>query len=441
MSVNVIWAQGQLGRRSLPTVALVHPRVNPLVRWAFLLFIFSIPFEYPDRTIPVEITTLTGAVFLLTTFLELRLCYRQKPAALWWFFVYLATVLLSFVLNGERYGVTVLRHLLSGPPGQLIIFVQLLLIFWAGFNLLRIPRISRAALLAFVAACALLALFQLVIGGLPGSGSAMGKVSILGQNANRTAQVLGPGLLLVIGVAYTGRSLLRPRMLAWGVGALLALAVIQTGSRGGILAMGAGLLTIAASAPTLALRIRNAVVVTIAMAGFTWMALRSPTVSTRFEKASEGDLAGREAIYPAAWRIFLERPLIGWGPTANKVELASRLVERDRYQSRDTHNILLEVLTATGLLGAIPFLTGTGLCMWAGWRARRGMYGMVPFALTVTTMVGNMSHNYIAFKLHWVILAFALACGAAWDYERKAARRVAHHARANPSQYPMLRPS
>lgn len=410
-----------------------QPHVNALLRWAFLIFIFSIPFEYPERTIPIEITTLTGAFFLLTTFLQPRLCYGRRPAALWWFVAYLVAVVLSFVLNGEQYSAGVLTRVLQGPPGQVIMRVQLLLIFWAGFNLMRIPRVSKAALLTFVGACAALAGLQLIFGGLVASSSnPIRKIAILGQNANRTSQVFAAGLLTTIGLAYGGtQKAIRPRILVWPLGGLLALATVQGGSRAGILALGAGLLAMAVSAPTLATRVRNALVVILAVAGFTWLAVRSPTVSSRFERAAEGDLAGREAIYPAAWRMYLEKPLIGWGPSANKTELATRLVERQYRQQRDTHNIVLEVLTSTGLLGAFPFLMGTFLCVWAAWRSRQGRYGMMPLALTASILAGNMAHNYIGFKLHWVILAFALASAADAERFRKAARAVARSFAAN----------
>src|SRR2546430_4868572 len=52
-----------------------------------------------------------------------------------------------------------------------------------------------------------------------------------------------------------------------------------------------------------------------------------------------------------------ERPLVGWGPVNNKYELGIRLDERI-HRRRDAHNLLLEVLTATGAFGAVPFLVG-----------------------------------------------------------------------------------
>ena len=70
---------------------------------------------------------------------------------------------------------------------------------------------------------------------------------------------------------------------------------------------------------------------------------------------------------------------------------------------------MLEVLSSTGLAGTIPFLAGLGLCCVGAWRARRGRHGMLPFALLLVVLAANMSGNWIASKLLWLVLAYGLA--------------------------------
>ena len=74
-------------------------RVNPVVRGALLLFVFSIPFEMPDRSFPVEIPMLLGALFLASTLLNVRAAYGRIPFALPWFGVWLWMLLASMVVN------------------------------------------------------------------------------------------------------------------------------------------------------------------------------------------------------------------------------------------------------------------------------------------------------------------------------------------------------
>src|SRR3989449_5052364 len=105
-----------------------------------------------------------------------------------------------------------------------------------------------------------------------------------------------------------------------------------------------------------------------------------------------------------------ERPLVGWGPVNNKYELGIRLDERI-HRRRDAHNLLLEVLTATGAFGAVPFLVGLGLCAAGAWQARRRAHGVLALALLAGVMLANMSgkdrkstrlnssHGYISYAV------------------------------------------
>jgi O-antigen ligase len=125
-------------------------------------------------------------------------------------------------------------------------------------------------------------------------------------------------------------------------------------------------------------------------------------------------MSGRENIYPTAWGMFKEKPFIGWGPEDNKYELGRRLqimngvlVAPDG--SKDTHNGLLEILTSTGLFGTVPLLICVILCLLAAWRARQGPQGALPIVMVITVILINMSGNWSASKLDWLMMACALA--------------------------------
>jgi O-antigen ligase len=112
--------------------------------------------------------------------------------------------------------------------------------------------------------------------------------------------------------------------------------------------------------------------------------------------------------------MFKEKPFIGWGPIDNMYELGRRLqimyggpVDPDG--SKDTHNVLLGALTSTGLFGTVPLLICVILCLLAAWRARRGYQGALPIVMVVTVILINMSGNWIASKLDWLMMACALA--------------------------------
>lgn len=122
----------------------------------------------------------------------------------------------------------------------------------------------------------------------------------------------------------------------------------------------------------------------------------------------EGDMSERQEIYPIGIEMFREKPVLGWGPYVNSQELGNRLAVA-KYERMDTHNMILYVLTATGLLGSIPFLLGVWLCLKGAWDARHGAQGVLPLAMAACLLTADMSVSGLHWKQHWIVLAYALA--------------------------------
>ena len=392
--------------RAGPATSRTPELVPGFVQWTFYLFVFSIPFEYPDRSIPVEITTLTGALFLLAAVLRPARCFRWPPSALWLFLIYVYVYWVAVAAGGGLY---------TGDAAKsFVTLFQMILIFWAAANILQDVRVANRALMILAVACVILAAMTLLgimtKAGMDADTDTV-RVTVLGQNANRAARILLSGLLVLVGLTYgRDRPLIRPRFLIWPLVALIAVALIKGGSRGGLLALAVGLGTFVIAGPSVRTKVRNAVVALVAIATLLAVVIRSPLIQRRFTMAGEGNFAKREYIFPNAVRMFLERPLLGWG-NENQYELVRRL-PREWRTSRDMHNLVLHVLTTTGLLGGVPFLGGLLLAVRAAWKGRRGPMGVLPLALLIALLAGNMSGNYIVLKLQWVALALAFASGA-----------------------------
>jgi O-antigen ligase len=379
-----------------------------LLQAGLLLLVASIPFEYPERSIPLEIPTLTGAVFLLGTLLHPRRCYGRLPAAVLWFGAYLLAFLLSTLVAGEHA---------AEATSEFIVILQGVLIMLAAGNLMQDDRVATRVVVTFVAACAVRASLPFL--GFAKTTSAVWtggeRVSALGQNANSAAMILAAGMIALIGLAYGHRRPARLGLiLTAALGALLGFAVLETGSRGGLVALLGGVLVIALAADSARVRLRNAVIAGVAIFLLVLGSLHLPVMKNRWEDSMRtGNLAGREQLYPALWTMFLEKPVLGWGPVTNTYELAARIGERER-PLRAAHNILLELMTATGVIGTLPFLVGGWLCARHAWRARRGEHGVLPLALLGSVVLSNMSGDWIASKLIWIVLAFAFA-SARWS--------------------------
>jgi O-antigen ligase len=377
------------------------PSVELVLQGGLYLLIASIPFEYPERTIPLEIPTLTAAIFLLGTLLHPRRCFGQLPAPVLCFGGYLLAVILAAVASGEH---------MTEAASDYVVVLQGVLVLLAAGNLMRDERIATRAMVALVAACSLRAALPLL--GLAKTTSTVWtggeRVSALGQNANSAAMILAAGLVALIGLVYgRGQQTRAGLLLTGGLGALLGFAVLETGSRGGLVALLGGVLVFALAAGTHRARIRNAFIALVAAALLIFGTLQLPVMKNRWkDSVTTGNMAGREQLYPALWGMFLERPVLGWGPVANTYELANRIGERER-RHRAAHNIVLELLTATGLVGTLPFLVGGWLCARSAWQGRHRLHGVLPLALLGSVFLSNMSGDWIASKLLWMVFAFA----------------------------------
>ena len=389
------------GVATFPTYVASGARstVNPVVRAALYLFVLSIPFEMPNRVFPVEIPTITGAVFLLATVLSPSASYRRIPGSVFWFFGYLWMFGLSTLVNTTIYTTLVLNLFL--------LMLELMLIFWVASNLLRDRTVLRGVLITLAFAVTVRSALQVLgIGATAHTVWTGGeRITAFGQNANLSAIIMSVGALILLN--------LRPRILTWPIVPIIGLAIIQTGSRGGLLCLVLGVLVWAiGSGRTMAARLRGLAAGLLVLAVLAVGVWRSDMLRTRLlASAEQGSFAGREEIYPAVVGMIRERPVVGWGPIGNQFEIAARIGE-EKKDRRDAHNLVLDLMSSTGILGTIPFLIGYLLCWREAWRARRGPYGILPLSLMAVTFMGSMSGTWIAGKILWFTLSVACACGA-----------------------------
>ena len=397
--------------------AAPSPTPSRIILGAFYLFVCSIPFEFSDRdaqSLPIEIPTAIGALFLLTTILQPQGSFGRPARPVGWFALYIYLFVLAAAVNGRDHLATILNGADYWQQVLKMFFslTQLILIFWVARNLMRSPVVTERALIALALACVVRAAMPFLgiattVHHVQTGGQ---RLSAMGQNSNHAAMILGAGLIALVGLTYGRYNRGRWRRL---VGApllvLLAIAVADTGSRGGILALALGTMAFMVQGGTLGQRIRNMALTVFVIAAIGVAAFQSEVMRNRFMDTIEtGTLTGRELIYPAVVGMIRDRPLFGWGPANNKYELGLRLDERVR-RRRGTHNSILEVLSATGVFSAIPFLIGTWLCLWAAWRAREGPDGSLPLALAVMVMASNMSGDWFMTPLYWFVLAYAVA--------------------------------
>jgi len=90
---------------------------------------------------------------------------------------------------------------------------------------------------------------------------------------------------------------------------------------------------------------------------------------------NEGTIRGRIVVWEIAWKGFLERPLLGWGPENFDLAFAryynpclgteecASAIWYDR-----AHNIVFDILVTTGILGLVSYLTIFGTALFVLWK-------------------------------------------------------------------------
>ena len=401
--------------------------VPVIVRWSFLAFVGAMPLEAVDLPFTsFSLAKLTGLAFFSCYLFFYNPISGKRPfppgsAALSWFLVYL----LVFTVNGLFIG----RHHLNQFISILVTLGQLLLLFWIASGLLRVEQLARRALLAFAMGAVVCATGTLLR--LPGFAtvieSRLGeRITALDFNPNYVAYTMALAAVILIAAALE-----RQELFSWNKALLIALVLpllavmVRTGSRTGLAAFAIGFGAYMFSNRHSGRRLAGILLGVFFTASLVYLVIQHPTVLTRFEQSYSGNLAGRQMIIPASIDMILERPVFGWQPVAYWEELARRV--GNVWGAKDAHNLFFHLLLEVGLIGAVPFIVGLGLCLAGAWKARIGKIGNLPFALLAMTLSVNLTHTYLARKPQWLVLALAVAAAAKAAQRSAAARYLIRH--------------
>jgi O-antigen ligase len=412
---HLLLSRQQAGRAVTPgnssLLRHVKPIIKPdtckwIIRYTFYAFIFSLPFEEAYIDLGASVPRLIGLALAGFGLLQLRLCYEFPPKAFWWFVAYLSI----YTLWGF--------YLISTPPNvpnfpisfiaSAIKLVQLLVLFWISYNLMKQEQVVNGALWALAAGAIILAILQVL--GITGDVSKGRMAAFSEQNPNGLATILSLGLLALFGLAY-GREKhdWKGRLLFWLGSGILAVGMVQTGSRGAAVALVGSLSVFFLRGKSLATKLKFGLIALAGIIVLVGASYQIDVVRKRWERTFyDQDLAGRQRIYPEAIGMILESPLIGWGPVNHLWEMGPRVGK----PYRDEHNVYLWILAEVGLVGAIPFFAGLWLCCRSAWRARHGSQGILPLVMLLFLLALSMKGTLHKNKYFWVVLSFALAASS-----------------------------
>lgn len=235
-------------------------------------------------------------------------------------------------------------------------------------------------------------------------------------------RVIGRGLITDRGSAVLRRSFVKAVFEnggLWLAGfVLLASASLLSASRGGMIALAAGLFVLALTHGKDAVRRRLAAPTAIALVaavGFGTFWLSGEKVETRFSRIDiTGDLegAGRVKLWQIALDAIAARPLLGSGfGSFDDVSVAHRTAELPAGRIERAHNDYLEFAAELGVpltLAWIALLASLVIAVRQRWRTdeRHAPYAALALAATASLAL----HSVVDFPLQIPANAFLFAC-------------------------------
>lgn len=314
--------------------------------------------------------------------------------------------------------------------GRYALNVALVPIIYTG---IREPKHVRWVAGGIAGGAALAAFYGLIVA--PSVAGAVTSVTAAGDLNRVTGTIGDPNLLasvLIVGLVMSmalcldkGRSSVA--RISTGTIALLCLAaVFATVSRGGIVALAAAMLAAVAFGGPLRGRMALAVGAVAVATVIYFAAFASETQVDRLTNADGG--AGRTDIWQIGWRMVEDKPVNGIGSGQFSISSIHYLliepgaIERDEFivdVPAVAHNMYLEALAETGIIGLAFFLSILTIALWTAVRAashfdRAGEEGLALIARGVA--VGLISIYAADFflsaglsKLLWLLIGLGPA--------------------------------
>ena len=404
-------------------LAAVHPR------WFLMAILFLLPAYIPDALGSSRFAYFLTAVALAATVIHWVMGreHFQVPRELLAF----AALLLAF---GIATFFATDRSAAFAETLDLVSFTAVVALL---IVLLDTPEWLRRAAWAVVLGSGLLAVvaihqqltgnFSSSYGGLAGvlrDGDAVRSAGPL--NPNTFGQVLATSAVLAFYLACI-ETRRWGRLLAGGIAVACTAGVVYSQSRAALVALAIGALAIGAlrgvRLRVLALAATAAVVLGLLALPQTLVqrvGALADIVTTNPVALQDTALRGRAAENLAAVRMWTGNPLVGVGPDNFEIRYLgySAAIGIDpRPEERGAHNLYLESLAETGLLGALAFFSILGLALTGAWRARRllggqdALLGEGLFVALGVFLITALTLNSAYARYQWIFVGLGLVAG------------------------------
>lgn len=389
--------------------------IKVLQRYAIYLFIFSINFETLDLLnlgIDYLATKITISLVLFLSVFNVFSLYSFKG-----FYKYFVPLISYFIL------LTALSYIYRSPKYSTFFDVAFFL------NILMFIVLSNFSkkdngyllkgLLAFTMSTWILSIFYFL--GLSISEPLEGRTVVFGINANQLGVYVCIAIFTTISIIFENKLKFGGWRYALGIFLpMLFVFMISTGSRTALLSFIIGLLILLFSNKSISSKQKAMASIVVFLIGIlVWIfLLQGSLISERLtDSVKSGDLSDRDLIWVSVFGIITNNPIIGVGKTGY-----ASIIEPIFYGVPSPHNVLIEVVCYTGVIGMIIFLIFLIRLIGRAVNKRTTNKEVLPLILLVPMLAVILSGQIFDNKIVWVIFAYIVSVN--FNQKRKIKLRV-----------------
>lgn len=379
--------------------------LSKLQNIALYLFFFSINFEVWDPFNTggfFSISKLTGIIYFITVLPDIKQFMNTKyikPVLnpVWIFFVLLTVI--SFIN---------INHI-SSSFFDFSIFQNIVLLWLLINHERKVPGVLTRGLFGFsLGSIALSLLYNFGIGI---EYSLDGRVSIFGDNENSIGMRMSISIIiLLITIVQNPYQLKRIRFLLILALPLMLKLMAESGSRVAFISFVMMFVfgTLLYKSKKMWYKLIVFVLGSVLFVYMIQYLLSNEVILRRLlQTTEEGNLAGRDVIWQKILPLIVDNPLFGVGKTGYAAY--SKQVFN---QLSSPHNVIIEILSYTGIVGLFSYLMFAFRSFKLSWKAYKIKKNILSLLLFIPVSGFILSGQILVNKIGWVIFAYAIANGS-----------------------------
>ncbi|MEI8273994.1 MAG: O-antigen ligase family protein [Paludibacter sp.] len=248
------------------------------------------------------------------------------------------------------------------------------------------------------------------------------RITIFRNNQNELGLKIAISILILITIMHDNRlKFKKNRYLFYVIILAMLIFMIQTGSRVAFISLFLSLITyffLRGKNFTLNNLYKLLPVSIIFLFIWQFFLVNTLLIKRIFMTVNEGDISGRDIRWVASLDLISKNPLFGQGETGYARSIVPIL---DYYSS--PHNVMIEILCYTGIVGLIIFLiflTRTIICGINSYKVDKDIF---PVTLLIPIFGMILSGQIIGTKIAWVIFTFIIALPVSKSFNNRLKRR------------------